>query len=166
MRLRASLVIAAMLVAVRPSISFASHDLALFELDGNARGGSASGDDWSSLFPSDNGHGDVARTFVNDASGDASYFTGGGSKDLEDVTEWAHTSGDVAPDKDELTHAFAVAYRAPVTRGAARAGDLIFYFGADRFANNGDSQIGFWFFRNPVGLGGGGAFTGRHADGD
>src|SRR5947207_687776 len=28
------------------------------------------------------------------------------------------------------------------------------YFGADRFANNGDSNIGFWFFQNAISLGG------------
>ncbi len=40
------------------------------------------------------------------------------------------------------------------------------YFGADRFANNGDSQIGFWFFRNAVGLNQNGTFSGVHTVGD
>jgi len=52
------------------------------------------------------------------------------------------------PDKDNLTNAFAaVSFDA--------SGNQRLYFGADRVANNGDAQIGFWFFHNTVKLGSG-----------
>ena len=31
-----------------------------------------------------------------------------------------------------------------------KGGDTIVYFGVDRFANNGDAQVGFWFFQNGI----------------
>jgi hypothetical protein len=42
----------------------------------------------------------------------------------------------------------------------------MFYFGLDRYANNGDAQVGFWFFRDAIGTAGGGAFSGKHRQGD
>ena len=62
------------------------------------------------------------------------------------------------PDKDEITNAYAAAYNV--------AGDLIIYFGLDRYANNGDAQVGFWFFQNPIGLNPNGTFSGTHTAGD
>src|SRR6185436_17437328 len=44
-------------------------------------------------------------------------------------------------------------------------GDTWVYFGADRFDNDGDAQIGFWFFQGNVGIANG-DFTGKHVDGD
>lgn len=82
---------------------------------------------------------------------DATIFTGGGSKDVNDVSQWKWTSGSV-PDKDDITNAYAIAYQ-----GANN--HLLVFFGADRFANNGDSQIGFWFFQQDVRLGANGRFT-------
>ena len=40
------------------------------------------------------------------------------------------------------------------------------YFGADRFANNGDAALGFWFFQGDVSLGPNGQFQGQHEVGD
>ena len=70
---------------------------------------------------------------------DTSYFTTGGSKDVNDMNQWRHQTGDVSPDKDEILNAYAAAY----------AGGKI-YFGLDRLANNGDAQVGFWFFQKPI----------------
>jgi hypothetical protein len=42
----------------------------------------------------------------------------------------------------------------------------VIYFGADRFANAGDAALGFWFFKNDVGLAENGKFSGEHAIGD
>ena len=47
----------------------------------------------------------------------------------------------------------------------------LLYFGATRFDNSGDAQVGFWFFQNSVGLGsgkigGGTGFNGVHKNGD
>lgn len=160
--------LAAALLIIAPS-AWANHDLTLFELEGNAARSASPGDDWTSLFPKDLSSREITRVFVRDGTGnplDRSYFTGGGSKDTNNVTEWAWTSGDVAPDKDELADAFAVAYRSPVDTGKTNAGDLMLYFGTDRYANNGDAQIGFWFFRNAVGLRSDGTFSGTHTNGD
>jgi len=140
------------------------HDLDLFELDENAIAGVAAGDDWSLL---DDGTGDpnnddsaLVSVFLNDSDAptDVTYFTGGGSKDINDVTEWEHSDTDVAPDKDEILDAFAAAYN--------DSGDLIIYFGLDRYADNGDAQVGFWFFQSPVGLNADGSFAGAHEIGD
>jgi hypothetical protein len=101
----------------------------------------------------------------------ASIFTGGGSKDQIDIPQWLGKDGSV-PDKDNIVTAFAARY----TVGA----NTILYFGADRFSNNGDAQIGFWFFQNAVTFCGvsplpegctpadaaAGRFLGTHKDGD
>jgi hypothetical protein len=147
----------------------AAHDVKRFELDGNAVNGASAGDDWNVVVPTDHSSTNIVASFVDDGASpptDTSYFTGGGSKDLNDVPDWAHTEGDVAPEKNEITHAFAVAYRSGQDTGKTDVGDLLFYFGLDRFANNGDAQVGFWFFRDDVGMGAGGAFEGKHRVGD
>ena len=90
------------------------------------------------------------------AANDSTYFTGGGSKDENDIPSWAITTNSV-PDKDELLDAYAAVYE--------KDGDTWVYFGADRFDNDGDAQIGFWFFQGDVGIANG-DFTGTHVDGD
>src|SRR5206468_10811386 len=80
----------------------------------------------------------------------ASIFTGGGSKDEKDITQWAWKDGSV-PDKDDLVESFAALYQ-PAT--GSRANHRIVYFGANRLAINGDAQIGLWFLQNSVGLNG------------
>ena len=89
-----------------------------------------------------------------------SIFTGGGSKDEKDITQWAWIDGSV-PDKDDLIEAFAALYVEPTgTSTRAPTGPhKVIYFGTNRLAVNGDAQIGLWFLQNPVGLGG----TGQHA---
>ena len=147
--------------------SFAVDNTGVFELDGNAVDGPAAGIDWSSAAS----NGGVFTGILTDpgrASGgnnvnDDSIFTGGGSKDVNDVSQWRYTSG-TTPDKNDITNAYAFAHN---------NGDLVIYFGADRFAQNGDAQIGFWFFQQDVRMGAGGKFTNgpggpvaTHTDGD
>jgi len=149
--------------------AWSSHDLGLFELDANTADGAAAGSDWRSLFPRSLRRDEMARVHVADGAAppqDTSYFTGGGSKDSNDVTAWRHTTGDVAPDKNEITNAFAVAYRSERDTGRNDVGDLLLYFGLDRYANSGDAQVGFWFFRAAVGLRSSGLFGGSHIRGD
>jgi len=81
-------------------------------------------------------------------------FTGGGSKDQLDMNQWAWKAGSV-PDKDNLVESFAAVYE-PTT--GARAGNKLLYFGANRFAVNGDAQIGFWFLQNGTSLKADGTF--------
>ena len=128
-----------------PSAALAVHSDGVFELDGDATAGAAAGDDWSNLANAD------ASVLIADGIPERS-FTTGGSKDDLDTTSWLHTLTAV-PDKDDLQHAFAALY-----------GHAI-YFGADRFANNGDSAVGFWFFKNGIALTAGG-FTPAHTVGD
>lgn len=155
-------IVTTMMVVLSTSIpAWAVHDIDLFELDGNAFDGGADGDDWSGVYA---GSGSFdAHTFVADRQDtstppDTTYFTGGGSKDDLDIPNWRHTATDQAPDKDEILDAYAAAYDS--------GGDLVLYFGADRFANNGDAQIGFWFFQSPVSLEADGTFSGTHSIGD
>jgi hypothetical protein len=125
-----------------------------FELDGNATSGTR--DDWAKVLLQGGGD-SIAHTGVIVDPPDASTFTTGGSKDIHDVSKWRHKDGNVPP-KDDITNAYAAAYDV--------AGDLVIYFGADRYAQNGSSQMGFWFFKQHVGLNGDGTFSGAHSDGD
>jgi hypothetical protein len=150
-----ALIAAVALVAAGVLPALAAIPPAVFELDRNAVDGAAAGEDWGTLFPSGGGSA-VAATFVTDPA-NATIFTTGGSKDDLDIPSWRHTAGSV-PDKDEITNAYAAAY--------ASGGDTVLYFGADRFANNGSSTIGFWFFRNAVETNANGTFSGAHSVGD
>ncbi len=134
-----------------------------FELDGNPQDGPPLGEDWHTYFntlhpvpPYPAGTHGAVNTFVAE-TGNVSIFTQGGSKDVNGIGQWRYTDGSV-PDKDDLQNAFASAH--------FHDGDLILYFGADRTANNGDANIGFWFLQGNVGLNPNGTFSGAHQDGD
>ncbi|HZT81836.1 MAG TPA: SdrD B-like domain-containing protein, partial [Gemmataceae bacterium] len=91
-------------------------------------------------------------------------FTTGGSKDTLDTTQWQWTTG-TPPDKDDLAHAYSAVYEVPSTKTSG-VEDQVLFFGADRYANNGDSNIGFWFFREPIGPQSNGTFgPGKHVAG-
>lgn len=128
---------------------------ATFELDGNAISeGSKPDEDWD-LVNSTGGSSEVHTGVLVDPS-DSTRFTEG-SKDVLDLDEWGWDN-QASPPKDQITNAYAALY----------AGNLL-YFGADRYATNGDAQIGFWLFKNPVSLitvDGKGRFAGLHAIGD
>jgi uncharacterized repeat protein (TIGR01451 family) len=130
-----------------PASTFAADLPDKFELDGNAADSATAGDDWQSVVGGTSGA--FASAFINDVTGAGdNIFTGGGSKDVEDITSWAQTTGTVQ-DKNDIDHAFAAAYN-------AADGDLLVYFGLDRYAQNGAAQVGFWFLRsagNPFGHG-------------
>jgi hypothetical protein len=142
----------------------------LFELDGNTVDvGATPGDDWGGLYLGNQAGTPAAFTGILADPAPLTIFTQGGSKDINDVTEWRYTDGNV-PDKDDITNAYAAAYTVPEGAGTTvhEEGDLIIYFGLDRFANNGDAFAGFWFFQDAVGLGPNGTFIGEHVgrDGD
>jgi hypothetical protein len=105
----------------------------IFELDGNAIT-SGSGDDWDQVASNSNLNA-TATTFLQDTIPPAAdrIFTTGGSKDERDIsgggTVWKHTSGS-PPDKNDLEHAFAAAYR-----DASTDFDLHIYFGVFRGGN-------------------------------
>jgi uncharacterized repeat protein (TIGR01451 family) len=140
-------------------LSFASappvlavHNEGVFELEGDATSGAAPGDDWDKIFNGTSGA--SATVFQTDTANRR--FTGG-SKDTLDVDEWAWDSQS-SPDKDDILHAYAGQYE--------NGGDEITVFGLDRFANNGDANVGFWFFQQPIGVNADGTFSGQHVNGD
>ncbi len=177
----------------------AVHDTTLFQLDGNAlssdtsvafSGGTTTGvDDWDNVChqvdpvacpsPFTNTHGATAVSWSAEANPSSSIFTGGGSKDPQDISNWAWKDAGGLPDKDNLQHGFAARYSVPSNANCPGAGgntdgtkncDVLF-FGSDRFDNSGDAQQGFWFFQNKVTLGntpvgGGSSFNGVHKLGD
>lgn len=129
----------------------------VFEVDGNAHDQSPPGDDWQLLAPSGSGGNALRDVFILDSvTGDDKIFTGGGSKDVRDISQWGSTTGE-PPDKNDIEHAFAAAYNVN--------GDLVIYFGLDRYSTDGDSAMGFWFFKNEIGVTANG-FSGVHAVGD
>jgi hypothetical protein len=156
-RILAVFVLLAGLIAVFAARADAVHDDGDFELDGNAILQAAPGDDWATVYA--NQADDCAALaestsisacgFAADPTG-STIFTTGGSKDEQDVPSWRHTAGSV-PDKDEILDAYVALYD-----------DGNLYFGADRYANNGDAQIGFWFFHNEISLNSDGTFSGVH----
>ena len=131
----------------------AVHNEGVFELEGNATSSAAlAGDDWDKVFNGTSGA--SATVFQTDTANRR--FTGG-SKDTLDVSQWAWDSQS-SPDKDDILHAYAGQYE--------NGGDEITVFGLDRFANNGDANVGFWFFQNPIGVNANGTFSGSHKNGD
>ena len=85
-----------------------------------------------------------------------SIFTQGGSKDDLDISSWQHTSGSV-PDKDEISDAYAAMFE-------NAGGDQILYFGANRDANNGAADFGFWFLQSETQAGPAGTFIDANGD--
>ena len=165
-----SFCLAMVLLAVTPL--YAVDNLGLFELDYDGddvadvadNGNGGDGDDWENIW--DGSDSSLANTGIIDdtpsTGNNDNVLTGGGTKDDIDFPSWKWKTAKPTPDKNNITNAYAAAYQDLVTD------DLIIYFGADRFANNGDAQIGFWFLQSsvgPVGASAGG-FSGNHVDGD
>ncbi len=149
-----AMVIALLLLAI-PSTSLRADNpsAGIFEMDGNAVDQSATGlpDDWDTLFDYAAGGSnlELVKVFIVDIATtsnpdfDDDIFTTGGAKDIQDVNEWRWTTGNV-PDKDDISDAYAALYR------RTSDGHLVFVFGLDRYANNGDAQLGFWLFQRPI----------------
>jgi hypothetical protein len=150
--------------------AMAVHDTGSFELDGNATNNPAvPGDDWDNVCHQVTGsdcsttsdtNGATAVDWVSDGNLNSTIFTGGGSKDPNDISQWAwnDNSGGL-PAKDNLLHSFAARYN-------TNAG-VVLYFGSDRYDNSGDAQQGFWFFQNEISLNNANqTFNGVHKAGD
>jgi hypothetical protein len=139
----------------------APDDNGLFELDANVHDQAAAGDDWSNIFAGTDSA--FVDTGIVADPAPLSIFTGGGSKDGSDIPQWKHKNGSV-PDKDDIVDSYAAAY----TQG----GDTFVYFGMDRFATQGSSNVGFWFLQDDVApipgtpAGSTSTFTGAHEVGD
>jgi hypothetical protein len=96
--------------------------------------------------------------FASGGAGTAN-FSGGGSKDPSDVTQWKWVTGQT-PDKDTITNGYAAGYTSPTDS------HTILEFGADRFSTSGDANFGAWFFQQNVAPVPGGGFSGKHVNGD
>jgi hypothetical protein len=167
------------------SNALAVHDYGLFQLDGNAQtsvqSNPVANDDWDKVChqvtvtddttnsipdqctspnPGDT-TGATAVSFTSEPNQNASIFTGGGSKDPQDISDWAWKDGAGGlPDKDNLRDAFAARYLQDGdanTLDDCPAGTTcdVLYLGSDRFDNSGDAQEGFWFLQNACKLGSG-----------
>jgi hypothetical protein len=165
--------------------AFAVHDTGLFQLDGNATTvNPPAGDDWDRVChqvtsgaqcaSATDTTGATAVSWTAEPNRSSSIFTGGGSKDPQDISNWAWKDAGGLPDKDNLQHSFAARYSTTPSTDCPSGGAAtceVLYFGSDRFDNSGDAQQGFWFFQNKVALsnvksGGGFTFSGAHKTGD
>jgi hypothetical protein len=154
--------------------AFAVDEYGLFELEqglgaADAQedvGNNTDGVDWETMCDPD-GSKECQTTSLDEPGGSSAFsgivtdpagttIFGGGNKDIQDVSSWSWVDGSV-PDKSDLLHAAAAGYD--------NGGELVIYYTADRFANSGDTFMGFWFFQDEVALDNGG-FTGNHQDGD
>jgi len=156
----------------------------LFEIEGNVCNDSAEGNDWNDINPSTDpacdpgfvtgdpdGTGPIQlATFVIDTCPDDRVFRIGSSKDFQDIEGNWHSDIGSVPDKDEITHAYAAigsVPSTPTTIADGTAGHRVLVFGGDRFATNGDANIGFWFFQSAVSVDTvTGDFHGNHVNGD
>lgn len=163
------------LFLLSPMTAYSVDELGLFELDANAVEEGVAGDDWETLCDSvavpggpcqsPPGGSQFAFTGIVPDPAPASIFDGG-KKDIQDVSEWSHKDGAV-PDKSDITNAYAAAYLSTLNVPPVHSiGDLILYFGADRVINNGDTFMGFWFFKDLVRAEPDGTFSGQHMPGD
>ena len=157
----------------------AVHDEGLIQLDGDALTSTVpsygGADDWDLIckahlttnnpageceassgfaFPAGSSSADESQ-FVGDAFGAATddIFTTGGSKDDLDIPSWKFKNATPSPDKADLEHAMAAIY------SKTNPDEKFVYFAADRFANNGDVNIAFWFFQSQVKENGDGGLT-------
>ena len=184
-----SLLLSAAIALPLAGIAQAVHDLN-FELDGNQAEDAASTPafDWVSFFDSTGASSpvlpDVSRPGFT-ASGFSKDFArnANGSYNTSDATTYATGSKDTLPitpgwqcnkdnnvnDKIDLTNAYAVSFKNPVP-DAQGVNHEVIYFALERFANDGDANVGFWFLQDDVSCvspgGGSTPFTGDHVDGD
>src|SRR5262249_37927239 len=91
-------------------------------------------------------------------------------------SSWQWKQATPSPNKADLENAFAAQYTGTA---APYLNHKLLFFGGDRFSNNGDTNIGLWFFHNPVSTSGkntaadgscpvqsGCGFTGLHTAGN
>src|SRR5437867_9717916 len=150
------------------TLALAVAPTSVFELDGNvADDPTNSIADWNTLngdctVPgggSGSAGGSNTRTCIG-SENPPKIFTQGGSKDPLDISQWHWKPADTVPDKDTITHAYAASYT------ASPSGDKVVVVGGDRFAVNGDANIGAWFFQQNITLNSNGTFSGVHVDHD
>ena len=87
-----------------------------------------------------------------------------GSKDTLPITPgWQCNQDNNVNNKIDIMNAYAVKYTDPVS------GEKFMYFAMEKYADNGNNNVAFWFLQsgaNCVSTGGSTAWTGGHQDGD
>src|SRR5438552_4093856 len=156
------------------TLALAVSPASVFEIDGNVFDDpSNSIADWNTLNGdctvqgggSGSAGGSNTRTCI--ASEDPPrIFTQGGSKDPLDISQWHWKAADTVPDKDTITHGYAASYTAIPGAAAISSGNKVVVIGGDRFAVNGDANIGAWFFQQNITLNSNGTFSGVHVNHD
>jgi hypothetical protein len=157
-----------------------------FELDGNTAADAVDPAplDWENFFGAAGNELALPANFTDSGFDKDFSRTGSGAYDHGDNTTYATGSKDILSispgwqcntdnhvnEKIDITNAYATSYVAPATiPGVVDAGDQILYFALERFANDGDANVGFWFLQDEVtcaSTGGATAFSGDHQDGD
>jgi hypothetical protein len=141
--------------------------------------------DWEDFFDAAGAELALPSTDFTDSGFEKDFLrTTGGAYDHEDGSTYATGSKDILSispgwqcnkdnhvnSKIDITNAYATSYIAPATiPGVVDEGDAILYFALERFANEGDANVGFWFLQDEVtceSTGGSVAFSGDHQDGD
>lgn len=158
------------------SAALAVHSSAgIFELDGDATDPAGGKDDWQGVFdlggvvPPATG-GAVAgpqEIFIDDLPPTAEFgnkeMQYDAGKDTLDVSAWTRKLvANVTPDKNNITNAYAKNYHVDHDGDPATPDHSIIHFGADRYANNGDAALGFWFFQKKVDYSGSNGFGPAH----
>src|SRR5262249_12124446 len=115
------------------------------------------GDDWANIDAGNSSA--LSSSIATDGPGGATIFDAGGSKDVNDLSQWKWKDSNNVSQKTDLLHAGAALY-------TAANGDPVMDLFAARDATNGDAKVGFWLFRSGVSLNGNGTFNGTHTDGD
>src|SRR2546425_1511122 len=156
------------------TVAWAVTPTSIFELDGDVTTGNQSPplNDWNLLngdcsAPGGGSVGSAGSSNTRTCIGSENppkIFTQGGSKDPLDISQWHWKPADTVPDKDTITHGYAASYTATI--GASVIADKVVVIGGDRFAVNGDANIGAWFFQQNVSLNSNGTFSGVHVDHD
>ena len=122
----------------------------LFELDDNALDDSTpAGDDWDTVVGGTGS--DTEHVFATDFSNEDDDTFCQGTKEIHDLSAWNWCDNTASNDKNDIEHAYAAVYTVPSDgdfENTPLAGHQILYLGADRFANNGDSGLGFMFLQS------------------
>src|SRR5262245_43194050 len=148
-------VVLAALIAVAITGAVNPAKVATFELDGNAVATNASADDdWNCDFGTptscQNPPAPIAQTYIGDPVNDnGDDILGGGSKDILPISGWTRVT-QKPPAKDDIANAAWASYSVDVANGPPHE---VVYFTADRISNNGDAYMGFWFFKDKIGVG-------------
>jgi hypothetical protein len=178
-----------LLIGLAAGQVLAVHDEGVFELDGDPLAGShlnnnsdpTNAHDWNQVYAdflannhnaATNQSGAEAFSFVTDTVGQGDdILFGGATKDINDLPVWQskQTGTTSVQDKDDIAHAFVAQYLVDkssdgcgsITDPAIAVNCVLLYFGADRFANSGDTTMGFWLYHADVEKNGT-AFTGQH----